>query len=108
MEEIKPLNTEKPEFENRDDSIIKALSGNLDHQDSDATVKVNHFSIKSSFNVVQFSLDTLMEETKLVGTEIHVFEYWDNSLLLAFLGNFGQSSFACKRRSKRLLNRISL
>ena len=56
-------------------------------------VKLNVCSIKSSSNNVKFSLDTPMKDMKFVVTEIHEFENWDNSLLIALLGSFEQSRF---------------
>ena len=53
-------------------------------------------------------MDASMKDIKTVVTKIHEFEYWDNSLLKALFGNFGQSKFRCKGRSEQFFKWSSL
>ena len=62
---------------------------------------MNDFAIKSSSNIVKFSLDTSMKDTKPVVTETYEFELGDNSLLIALSRNFGQSRFRFEGQSEQ-------
>ena len=80
MVEIKPVTTEKYEFENQDESI-----GNFGPWGFRCKVEKTIISIKFSFTDVQFSMQTLVEEMKPVGTQIIEMENGDGSFFNHFL-----------------------
>ena len=54
MEKIKSVALEKYEFENRDESQVKALLEVSDYQDSDARDKIQFFPVNSPREVRSF------------------------------------------------------
>ena len=70
MEEIKPVVTEKYDFENRDESkTIKTPFNFWDYRDFDVKIKLNDFSIKSYSPTLDFWIETLMKRIKILDTE---------------------------------------
>ena len=83
MEKIKPVVTEKYDFEYRDKSIIIITPVTFrDYRDFDAK-NTHEFSIKSYSLRVDVLMETLMKEIKSVGTEKNENEYRDLSILIA-------------------------
>ena len=102
MEEIKNVNLETLGM-NKSQKHFLDFS---EKQGSNARVKRNDFS-KNRTLLVKCPVTALNSEIKPLVTETHEFMYWDNLLLLAPIGNFGQSKFGSKEGSKKTLNQIT-
>ena len=96
MDESKPVVTEKHEFEYRDESVIIANFGN--HQNSDSRIKRSYFSTKHSGPSSNVPMRTLMEDIKLVVTEICYFHYQNKSVLTGLFWIFRHTWFWSKDR----------
>ena len=79
MEEIKPVLTEKYQFEYRDESKKNIAFSH--YYGSHARDRTDKFSTVSSSRSVNFSVDSLMEQIDLVATEKGEFECADESLI---------------------------
>ena len=65
-EEIKSVVLEKQEFESRDESLKKTILALLDYRDSNAGIELIGFRTNSSLKEKNFSLATMVEESKPV------------------------------------------
>ena len=74
MEEIKPLITEKHDFENRGDSKLKTFIAFSDIKILLQESEPKNFSIEFSSKTVEISVDMLMRECKPVATQNIKFE----------------------------------
>ena len=81
MEGIKPMNTQKKEWEFRENSVSIALFPNIRNQ----SLKRKSFRLESATNM-EISIKTLTKAPKPVPGEKN--EDRDRSKLLAFYGNF--------------------
>ena len=75
MELVKPVVLDIFEFEHRDKSISEAFPMAFsDYHDSGARRKISYFSFDFICTKLLFPIETLMEETQLIDTEIYDFE----------------------------------
>ena len=89
MEAIKPVVTEKNQFESRVQSIlITVLMEISDNRDFDARININGFPTKSSSTGVRLSIETLIDEIKTIVAEKSQFEQRDILIRMALFRNF--------------------
>ena len=77
MVEIKPVVTEKYDFEYRKKSIKTTVFSFRDYRDFDATNNLKNFPIKSSSPGLGFLIKTLLKEIKPVVTQENEYDYRD-------------------------------
>ena len=90
--EIKHVNTEKHEFDHRDELILTASFGVSDYENFDARILETDVSMGNSCTSWRLSITTLMEEVKRVIMETDEFDLSVNALF----GIIGLSGFLCK------------
>ena len=81
---FKPLVTEKFEFDYRYKSIIVVLFGNLGLIHCDGRIKMNGFSTDSSSAVLNFPIETVIEENQPQVTEKREVDFRGESIFIAF------------------------
>ena len=108
MEEIKPVVTEKNEFEYKsfqktEDSFFALAVC----QDSNALKKAS-FLRKHCFTSLEFSIKIFMQDIKPAVKENYEFEYWDESFFERIFSYFGLSGSWCRNKTESKFNRIFL
>ena len=93
MEEIKPLVTEKNEFQNGDVSILVAIFAKFGQQKLRCKNENKDFPKESSTASVKLLMEILMEKTKTVIMEDDECEKRDDQILTALSGTFGRRRF---------------
>ena len=69
LEKIKPMLTEKDEFEKQNNYALKSIYGKWDYRKFDAQIKMELFEKESMSTKMKFSIDTSMIEIKPVVKE---------------------------------------
>ena len=77
-----------------------------ENEEFDSRMKTKHFSIEPSSTSVKLSIETFIEEIKLVLMQKNKFEYWGKLKLLALFGFLGQPRIWFKDQNEQFFKRI--